>query len=127
MARDLEIDDTGDLVIDETTHDLSIIEGADEIAQRIKATLDIRYGEMTNLDPDMGADYTNFLGKDFNEELAGADMEAAITANVPEVTSVDSITFTRKGRQLFVSFTAHYQDDDTDTEEEVEGDYTIES
>ena len=93
MARDLQVDQDGNLVIDPDTHDLAMVDGLDEIAQRIKATLEIRYGEMVNLDPEMGADYTNFLGKNFNENFAAADMTSAIEADVPEVESVDSIKF----------------------------------
>ena len=58
MAKDLLVNEYGDLVIDPTTHDLAIVEGIDEIAQRIRATLLIRYGEMPNLDPDQGTDYS---------------------------------------------------------------------
>lgn len=102
--RDLK-QENGDLVIDPETHDLEIVSGIDEIAQRIQTTLDIRYGEMDNLDPEMGADYSNFLGKNFNEDGASADMEACIEANVPEVDSIDNIEFEQgEGRQLLVTF-----------------------
>ena len=116
MARDLQVDQDGNLVIDPDTHDLAMVSGLDEIAQRIKATLEIRYGEMVNLDPEMGADYTNFLGKNFNENFAAADMTSAIEADVPEVESVDSIRFTKEQhRRLKVTFTATVQNDDGTT------------
>lgn len=116
MARDLQVDQDGNLVIDPDTHDLAMVSGLDEIAQRIKATLEIRYGEMVNLDPEMGADYTNFLGKNFNENFAAADMTSAIEADVPEVESVDSIRFTKEPRRrLKVTFTATVQNDDGTT------------
>lgn len=125
MAMDLQVDDNGDLVIDPDTHDLATVDGAAELAQRIKATLDIHYGEMENLDPEMGADYSNFLGKDLDEEHAADDMSAAIIAFVPEVVSVDNIVFTElPGRKLEVTFTASYDDEDG-IEQSVEGDYTI--
>lgn len=125
MAKDLEIDDNGDLVIDPTTHDLSIISGVDEIVQRIRATLDIYYGEMENLDPEVGADYSNLLGKGFNTELAIADMTSAITAGVPEITVVNemSIDVDSSTRKATVSFTVSYEDGDN--EQEVEGEYEI--
>lgn len=125
MAKDLEIDDNGDLVIDPTTHDLSIISEVDEIVQRIKATLDIYYGEMENLDPEVGADYSNLLGKGFNTELAIADMTSAITAGVPEITGVTgmSIGVDPATRKATVSFTVSY--DDGDDEQEAKGDYEI--
>lgn len=128
MAKDLEIDDNGDLVIDPTTHDLAIVTGTDEIVQRIKATLDIYYGEMENIAPDVGADYSNLLGKNYDTELAIADMTSAITAGVPEITSVDdmSIDIDRQTRKATVSFVVSYSDDDTgDSEQEAKGEYEI--
>ena len=116
MARDLQVDQDGNLVIDPDSHDLAMVDGLDEVAQRIKATLEIRYGEMVNLDPEMGADYTNFLGKHFNENFAAADMTSAIEADVPEVESVDSIRFIKlPHRKLKVKFTATVQNDDGTT------------
>ena len=128
MAKDLEIDDNGDLVIDPTTHDLAIVTGTDEIVQRIKATLNIYYGEMENIAPDVGADYSNLLGKNYDTELAIADMTSAITAGVPEITSVDdmSIDIDRQTRKATVNFTVSYSDDDTGkNEQEAEGEYEI--
>lgn len=128
MAKDLEIDDNGDLVIDPTTHDLAIVTGTDEIVQRIKATLDIYYGEMENIAPEVGADYSNLLGKNYDTELAIADMTSAITAGVPEITSVDdmSIDIDRQTRKATVNFTVSYSEDDTgDDEQEAKGAYEI--
>lgn len=128
MAKDLEIDDNGDLVIDPTTHDLAIVTGTDEIVQRIKATLDIYYGEMENIAPEVGADYSNLLGKNYDTELAIADMTSAITAGVPEITSVDdmSIDIDRQTRKATVNFTVSYSDDDAgDSEQEAKGEYEI--
>ena len=128
MAKDLEIDDNGDLVIDPTTHDLAMVTGTDEIVQRIKATLDIYYGEMENIAPDVGADYSNLLGKNYDVELAIADMTSAITAGVPEITSVDdmSIDIDRQTRKATVNFTVSYSEDDTgDSEQEAKGEYEI--
>lgn len=116
MARDLQVDDDGNLVIDPDTHDLAMVDGLDEIAQRIKATLEIRYGEMERLDPEMGSDYSSFLGKRFDEADAAADMTSAIEANVPEVQSVDSIRFIKgPHRTLKVTFTATVEDSDGTT------------
>ena len=128
MAKDLEIDDNGDLVVDPATRDLSLVTGADEIVQRIKATLDIYYGEMENIAPDVGADYSNLLGKNYDVELAIADMTSAITAGVPEITSVDdmSIDIDPKTRKATVNFTVSYSDDDTaDNAQEAKGAYEI--
>jgi len=125
MARDLQVDDNGDLVIDPLTHDLAIVDGDEEIEQRIKATLDTGYGEMVNLDPKMGADYQSFLGKNFNEDNAAADMTAAIKANVPEVETIDSIKFKKLPRRhLLVTFRATVRNDDNSTDK-IKGDYNI--
>lgn len=125
MARDLMIDQSGDFVIDPNTHDLEVVEGADEIAQRVRATLDIYYGEMDNLDSEIGSDYSNMLGKQPDLEHAADDMEAAITAQVPEIQTVDSITFTKdKNRHLIVDFEVTYLDED-DNEQQAKGGYDI--
>lgn len=126
MAKDLKLDPTtGDLVIDPVTHDLETVEGAEELAQRIRATLDIRYGEMKSLYPDVGADYSNMLGKDPDLDAASADMQAAIEAQVPEVESVDEIIFTKlPGRRLQVEFSVTYVDESGSTQQ-TKGDYDI--
>ena len=118
MAKDLLVTKYGDPIIDPSTHDLATVDGLDEIAQRIRATLLIRYGEMPNLDPDQGADYSNFLGKNFNEELASADMSTTIQDKIPEVQTVNKITFKKlPERGLYVSFNATVRVDDGDPEE----------
>lgn len=125
MARDLLVTKYGDPVIDPSTHDLATVDGLDEIAQRIRATLLIRYGEMPNLDPDQGADYSNFIGKNFNEELASADMSTTIQDKVPEVQTVNKITFKKlPERGLYVSFNATVSVDDGDPEE-LEGGFEL--
>ena len=126
MARDLQLDENGDLMIDPVTHDLAIVSGIDEVAQRIKTTLSIKYGEMDNLGQEAGADYRNFLGKSFNEEAARDDLTAALLGQVPEVQSLQDITFKKgAGRKLFVGFIAVAEDESGETEE-VKEDYSIE-
>ncbi|AKG66656.1 hypothetical protein [Lactobacillus helveticus] len=117
MARDLLATEYGDLVIDSSTHDLATVDGLEEVAQRIRATLLIRYGEMPNLDPDQGSDYSNFLGKNFNEKLASADMSTAIQEKVPEVQTVNIIAFKKKPKRgLHVYFNATIKVDDKSEE-----------
>lgn len=127
MAKDFRVTDGGDLIINPATHDFEMISGADEVAQRIRATLLIRYGEMTNLDPDQGADYSNFIGKNFDEKLASADMETTIMEKVPEVQTVNNIKFTKlPNRHLAVNFSATVNvDDGTDNLEELEGGFVL--
>ena len=120
MAKDLLVTKYGDPVIDPSTHDLATVDGLEEVAQRIRATLLIRYGEMPNLDPDQGADYSNFLGKNFNEKLASADMSTTIQEKVPEVQTVNRIAFKKMlNRGLHVYFNATVKVDDKP--EELEG------
>jgi hypothetical protein len=126
MARDLQLDENGDLVIDPVTHDLAMVSGIDEVAQRIKTTLSIKYGEMENLGSEAGADYRNFLGKSFSEEAARDDLTAALLGQVPEVQSLQDITFQKlAGRKLAVGFTAVVEDESGEMEE-VKEDYSIE-
>lgn len=116
---------TGDFVIDPNTHDLAMVEGADEIAQRIRATWDIYFGEMSHLDPEIGSDYSNLLGKNPSFEYAADDMEAAVIAQVPEVISFDSVNFTKlPNRRVQVDFVATYIDEDQN-EQQAEGGYEI--
>ena len=125
MAKDLLVDDQGDLVVNPITNDLATVDGADEISQRIRATLLIKYDEMPNLAPNQGADYTNFLGKQINFNLAKADMASAIEANVPEVVSIDAMDFvTLPNRQLQVNFTVT-ANTSNNTTESVEGGLTV--
>lgn len=107
MANDIKLGENHDFVIDPITHDLEITNGLDEIAQRIQATLEIRYGEMERLGPKMGADYTNFLGKHLDKQAAAGDMRAVIEAKVPEVETVDEINFEKlPNRKLKITFRA---------------------
>lgn len=122
MAKDIKLGRNHDFKLDPITHDLEITSGLDEIAQRIQATLEIRYGEMERLDPDMGAEYTNLLGKHFNKVAAEDDIRAVIEAKVPEVETVDEIKFERlSDRRLKISFKA------TANEGLVEGGFSIDS
>lgn len=122
MAKDIKLGDNHDFKLDPITHDLEITSGLDEIAQRIQATLEIRYGEMERLDPDMGAEYTNLLGKHFNKAAAEDDIRAVVEAKVPEVETVDEIKFERlSDRRLKISFKA------TADEGLVEGGFSIDS
>lgn len=122
MVKDLMVDAHGDLMLDPITHDLLMIDGIDEIAQRIKATLEIRYGEMENLDPDMGTDYTDFLGKRFNETDASNQLRETIQRYVPEVDSVDNIKFTYlPNRHLQIDFKVMATPTESDLSQSVEG------
>lgn len=123
---DFKTDDNGDIMIDPDTHDFAMVDGIEEVSQRIKATLDIRYGEMANLDPTMGSDYHSFLGKNFNPTNASADMTASITSNVPEVETVSNFKFKKlPRRRLEVSFVATVRLEGSDTTQDVSEAYEI--
>lgn len=106
--RDLAINQDGDLMVDPLTHDLMLVDGIDEIAQRIRTTLSIRLGEMKNLAPEQGTDYTNFFMKNFQKNVAQTDMVDAIERNVPEVQQVTDLNFKQQpNRALEVTFKAN--------------------
>lgn len=108
IIRDLLLNGHGDLVIDPATHDLATVDGIDEVAQRIRATLLIHLGEMRNLAPEQGTDYTNFFVKNFKKNIAQTDMVEAIERNVPEVDQITDINFVNKpNRLLEVTFKAN--------------------
>lgn len=124
MAKDFLVDESGDLVIDPVSHDFVLIDGIEEITQRIKATLEIKYGEMQNLAPEMGSDFESVLGKHLDEESAAADIQSAITNYVPEVENISSIKFTKlPRRKLLLEFTAMV--DDSGEKKEIEGEFTF--
>lgn len=105
--RDLQLDSHGDLVIDPLTHDLVLVSGVEEVVQRIRATISIRLGEMSNLAPEQGTDYTNFFVKNFKKSIAQTDIVDAIEKNVPEVDQITDISFDElPNRSLSVSFRA---------------------
>lgn len=122
MVKDLKVDDKGDLVLDPVTHDLQLVDGIEEVAQRIKATLEIRYGEMKLLAPKMGTDYTNWLGKNFNETDASAQLRETIMRFVPEVESIDQIKFTHlPNRHLQIDFIATATPTESESAQRLEG------
>lgn len=103
--RDLAVNQNGDIMVDPLTHDLMLVDGIDEIAQRIRATLSIRLGEMKNLAPEQGTNYTNFFLKNFQKNVAQTDMVDAIERNVPEVQQVTDLNFKQQpNRVLEITF-----------------------
>lgn len=103
--RDLAVDQNGDIMVDPLTHDLMLVDGIDEIAQRVRATLSIRLGEMKNLAPEQGTNYTNFFLKNFQKNVAQTDMVDAIERNVPEVQQVPDLNFKQQpNRVLEIAF-----------------------
>lgn len=103
--RDLAVNQNGDITVDPLTHDLMLVDGIDEIDQRIRATLSIRLGEMKNLAPEQGTNYINFFLKNFQKNVAQTDMVDAIERNVPEVQQVTDLNFKQQpNRVLEITF-----------------------
>lgn len=122
MAKDFKSTNYGDLYVDPDTHDFVLISGLEEIAQRIKATLETNYQEMDVLDPEQGLDYTNFLGKRFNKELASDELRETIRRQVPEVDSIENIDFKFKpNRKLTITFKVMATPTESNKSQEVEG------
>lgn len=127
MAKDFKVTDYGDLYVDPDTHDFVLIDGIDEIAQRIKATLETFLGEMDIIDPDQGMDYANFLGHNYDKVLASRDLRETIQAKVPEVDSVEDIELQvdPSTRHLNVHFQAMATPTESDMSQPVEGDVDV--
>ena len=127
MAKDFKVTDYGDLYVDPDTHDFVIIDGIEEIAQRIKATLETFVGEMEIIDPDQGMDYTNFLGHSYDKVLASRDLRETIQAKVPEVDSVNDIELKvdPSTRHLNVHFEGMATPTESDMSQPVEGDVDV--
>ncbi len=122
MAKDYKSTSFGDLYIDPETHDFVLIDSVEELAQRIKATLETNYHEMDVLDPEQGLDYTNFLGKRFNKELASDELRETIRRQVPEVDSVEDIQFEfHSNRSLTINFKVMATPTESKTSQEIEG------
>lgn len=122
MAKDYKSTHYGDLYVDPDTHDFVLIDGLEEIAQRIKATLETNLHEMDVLDPDQGLDYTNFLGKRFDKELASDELRETIRRQVPEVDSVEDIKFDfGSGRSLTITFKVMATPTNSQISQEIEG------
>ena len=122
MAKDFKSTDYGDLYVDPETHDFVLVDGLEEITQRIKATLETNYQEMDVLDPEQGLDYTNFLGKRFNKELASDELRDTIRRKVPEVDSVEDIEFKfQPNRKLTINFKVMATPTDSELSQEIEG------
>lgn len=127
MAKDFKVTDYGDLYVDPDTHDFVIIDGIEEIAQRIKATLETFVGEMEIIDPDQGMDYTNFLGHNYDKVLSSRDLRETIQAKVPEVDSVNDIELKvdPSTRHLNVHFEAMATPTESNISQPVEGDVDV--
>jgi hypothetical protein len=103
--QSLKLSETGDIIMNDVG-DLVMIEGTDEVAQCCHIGIGTNKGEWF-LNPEMGIEFSRFLGKQLNEE----DMRDELTQGLMQeerIQSVDLIKFTieSKSRTLLVTFDA---------------------
>lgn len=116
--QSLKLSETGDLLMNDSG-DFVMMEGVEEIAQCCHIGIGTNKGEWF-LNPDMGIDFTKFLGKQLNEE----DMRDELTQGLMQeerIQSVDLIKFTTdsSSRTLLVTFDATSTDGERIQAEEV--------
>lgn len=107
----------GDLVLSE--NDFLMVDGIDEIGQCIESTLGTNLGEFV-LEPGLGIEYLNMLGKGVTDEDIQAEVFAGL-AQEERIDTVTEITVVRDNitRRTSVGFSAVAQDGET-IESEVE-------
>lgn len=100
-----KLDADGDLIINEQG-ELVMIDGDDELLQSLRIGLNTNRGEWF-LNPDLGIDFSLYVGKNPNEEEMRSDLSDGILQE-SRVDSVDEITFERdlSSRQQTISFKA---------------------
>ncbi len=125
--RDLKQDENGDLVIE--NGEMQTVTGKEELAQGIRTIISNQLGGAP-LEPDLGMDYENLIGEDFNEAFAQADFEDAILEQEPRVVAITDTTFNldHKTRILSVNLKMTVDMNQTgieDDQEEIEQEVTI--
>lgn len=113
----LKVDDTGDLVF--TGGELATIEGPEELAQCCRLGIGTNKNEWF-LNPEMGIEFTLFLGKDVNEARMMDELTAGLLQE-SRILSVENVEFTinPKSRTMLVTFTATGTNGETIQEEGV--------
>ncbi|PUD96894.1 hypothetical protein DA477_05080 [Levilactobacillus brevis] len=125
--RDLKQDENGDLVIE--NGEMQTVTGKEELAQGIRTIIGNQLGDAP-LEPDLGMDYENLIGEDFNEAFAQADFEDAILEQEPRVVAITDTSFNldHKTRILSVNLKMTVDMNQTgneDDQEEIEQEVTI--
>ena len=108
---------------------MQTITGKEELAQGIRTIISNQLGDAP-LEPDLGMDYENLIGEDFNEAFAQADFEDAILEQEPRVVAITDTTFNldHKTRILSVNLKMTVDINQTcieDDQEEIEQEVTI--
>ena len=108
MSYDIQLDPTShEVVIDPTTGDIQLVDGAGRVAQQIKVTLLLFLGEWF-LDTSFGVPYfEDILVKNPRWGTVSAVLRARIS-NVPNVSRIRRLTldFSRVTRSLAITFEA---------------------
>lgn len=114
--KDLKFTD-GDLVIQ--VNDFIMVDGIDEIGQCVESTLGTNLGEFA-LEPELGIEYLNMLGKGVTDEDIQAEVFAGLSQE-ERVDTVEEIVVTRDNvtRKTSVRFSASVDTGET-IESEVE-------
>lgn len=103
--RDLMLDSSGDIVVEE--NDLALVDGAEQVAQRLRTRLRLIQGEWF-LDTEAGLPwFTDILGKnlDFDRTEAVLRREILSTPGVLEIASF-SLDYDPQARTLELRFRA---------------------
>jgi len=117
--RDLKQNESGDLVIENGV--MQTASGQEELAQSIRTIISNQLGDAP-LAPDLGMDYENLLGEDFNEAFAQSDFEDAILDQEHRVVAINDIVFglDHKTRILMVTLKMTVDMNQTENENDYE-------
>ncbi|EOV2989959.1 DUF2634 domain-containing protein [Enterococcus faecalis] len=94
--RDLKLVN-GDLSIRD--YDILLVEDNLELTQSVFMILSIRLKEF-KLDPSVGLESENMLGKNYNEDYLKQDITEAILDQEPRINSIENIEIVRNNRKL---------------------------
>lgn len=125
--RDMKQNASGDLVINDGK--METVSGQEELAQCIRTIISNQLGDAP-LAPELGMDYENLLGEDFNEAFAQSDFEDAILDQEPRVVAITDTEFSldHKTRILSITLTMTVDMNQTENEdnyEEIEQEVTL--
>lgn len=103
------LDETGDLVVENGS--FVWVEGDEELAQSVRVLLQTAVGEWF-LDNELGVNRDPITAKRFSENEARDSIIESLAAE-PRISSIDSIVFTKVGRELLIDLVLLKADGDT--------------
>lgn len=109
MAKDLMIDETGDIVIDQ--RDLGLVSDDNELEQHIWTIIKTQLGTYP-LDESAGTDMFSILGTHYSKEAFQTLVETSIKSQEPQISSVEltSASMDRENDALDVKMVFHKVD-----------------